>query len=131
MGKSAEKQTLVAKAAMDRLEWARTESPRPPISFPMHPPVCACLKVVARLPGNQFDTALRSFHGFPIDAGPERRYSERIHSKDLVTIANSKLRLPHLKCVVPTTLYPAPQFPTTNLHMVTVSTADLGGYFSA
>jgi hypothetical protein len=131
MGKSAEKQTLVAKAAMDRLEWARTESPRPPISFPMHPPVCACLKVVARLPGNQFDTALRSFHGFPIDAGPERRYSERIHSKDLVTIANSKLRLPHPIDVVPTTLYPAPQLLTTNVHMVTVSTADLGGHFSA
>ena len=80
---------------------------------------------------NQFDTALRTFHGFTIDVQPERRYSERIYSKDLVTIANSKLRLPHPMDVVPTTLYPAPQLLTTNVHMVTVSTADLGGHFSA
>ena len=80
---------------------------------------------------NQFDIALRIFHGFSIDVQAEQRYSERIYSKDLVTIANSKLRLPHPMDVVPTTLYPAPQLLTTNVHMVTVSTADLGGHFSA
>ncbi len=71
-----------------------------------------------------------SFHGFLIDAGGEQRYSEPI-SKDLVTIANSTLQLPHLIHVAPTTLSSIPCFLTTHLDMVTVPTADLGGYFSA
>jgi hypothetical protein len=90
-----------------------------------------CVRSGLGLRGNQFDTALRTFHRFSIDVQPGWSYSERINSKDLVTIANSKLRLPHLKCVVSTTLHPVPHFPTTNLNMVAVSTADLGGYFSA
>lgn len=81
--------------------------------------------------GNQFDTALRSFHGFPIDVEPERGYSEPIDGTDLVQIANSKLRFLHLKSVVPITLHSAPQFLTNNSYMLTASKASIGGYFSA
>jgi hypothetical protein len=81
-------------------------------------------------PGPNIDTALPYFHEFSIDAGPDRRYSEPI-SKDLVTIANSTLQLPHPINVAFTSLYSAPRFLTTHLHMVTVPTVYLGGYFSA
>jgi hypothetical protein len=74
---------------------------------------------------------LRSFHEFVIDVQPEQRYSERIYGKDLVPIANPTLQLQHPKSVVLTGLYPAPHFQSTNSHMVTVPTVDLGGHFSA
>ena len=80
---------------------------------------------------NHFDTALPSFHGFPIDAEPERRYSDPINGEDLVPTANPMFRLPHPISVAPNTLYSAPRFLTNHLNMVTVPAADLGGYFSA
>ena len=81
--------------------------------------------------GNQFDTALLSFHQFSIDGGPEQRYSDPINGEDLVPTANPMFRLPHPMSVVPTTLSFAPQSPKTHIHMVTVSTAYPGGYFFA
>ena len=83
------------------------------------------------LRGNQFDTALLSFHQFTIDDGPEQRYSDPINGEDLVPTANSMFRLPHPISVAPNPLYSAPRFLTNHLNMVTVPTADLGGYFSA
>jgi len=80
---------------------------------------------------NQFDTVLMSFHQFSIDGRREQRYSDPINGEDLVPTANPMLRLPHPIYVVPTSLSSAPRFLTTHLHMVTVPTADLGGYFSA
>jgi hypothetical protein len=81
--------------------------------------------------GNQFDTTLLTFHQFAIDADWKRRYSDPINGEDLVPTANPMFRLPHPKNVALTSLYPAPQFPTTHLHMVAVHAADQGGYFSA
>lgn len=81
--------------------------------------------------GNQFDTALLSFHAISIDARPERRYSEPIYSKDLVTMTNSTLLFQHPIHVVFPGLHPGPQFLTTNSHMLTVSKAGIGGNFSA
>jgi hypothetical protein len=88
-------------------------------------------KVPLKSRGNQFDTGLQSFHGFSIDVEPERSYSEPIYGKDLVPIANSKLRLPHLIGVVFTTLNSAPQLLTINSRMLTAPKASIGGYFSA
>jgi hypothetical protein len=81
--------------------------------------------------GNQFDTALQSFHGFLIDVEPVRGYSDPIDGKDLVQTANSKLRFPHLISVVSVTLYFAPQTFTTNSRMLPVPAAGIGGHFSA
>jgi len=81
--------------------------------------------------GNQFDTALLSFHQFSIDGRREQRYSDPINGEDLVPTANPMFRLPHPISVAPNTLYSTPRFLTNHLNMVTVPTADLGGYFSA